>query len=70
MRYRVLLESASGQRVIGEMDSLDWATTMAKDYLTPDVDWVSWVVDTETGATVAEFTSHCDAPGKSRVVVA
>ena len=73
LQYSAWYDSGLGAKQLGTSRDLDHAEAMARDALTSDLQWVSWVIDHGTEYTpgkgeVARFSSHADAPGYNRVV--
>lgn len=68
LRYEVYYTGGFGDSLIGTLNHLPFAERIAKDYMAPDLDWATWIVDTATGETVRQYSSKHDGPGLDRVV--
>jgi len=73
LQYSAWIDYGTGPILLGTARDLIHAEAMAKDALSPDTAWVSWVEDhgtehTPSVGTITKFASHADAPGYNRVV--
>lgn len=73
LQYSAWIDYGTGPILLGTARDLIHAEAMAKDALSPDTAWVSWVEDhgtehTPSVGTITKFASQADAPGYNRVV--
>ena len=73
LQYSAWMDYGTGPILLGTARDSRHAEAMAKNALSPNAAWVSWVVDHGTEhvpgkGEIARFAAHADAPGYNRVV--